>query len=108
MAASASVTVAVFGNGSINAVRMAVTAYKEEMDRVAGPKCNDHLSNIELEKEHARNFLRSQAVFDSVANFGSSRRIEEARELFIQSVESDFNIYQCLNEGRNPLAGWET
>jgi atlastin len=91
-----------------NAVRMAITAYKDEMSKLAGPRVNDYLPSIELEKEHMRTFLLSQSVFDSVANFGSKRSIEDARELFVQQIESDFEVFQSLNEGRNPLAGWET
>jgi atlastin len=91
-----------------NATRMANDAYKEEMSKIAGPRCRDYVSHLNLEETHMRSFLRSQAIFDSVANFGSKRSIEEAKESFVKQIEAEFEVYQSLNEGRNPLAGWET
>jgi atlastin len=91
-----------------NAVRMAIAAYKEYMDEIAGPRCNDFWKPHELEEEHHKVFRRSLETFDSIANFGSKRGIEEARHEFLKEINSGYEIYQSLNEGRNPLAGWET
>lgn len=91
-----------------NAVKMALSSYRDEMNKVSGPKCRDFLPKTEIEKVHSLNSLRALEIFDSVANFGSKRLIDEAKQDFVSQIEADFDIYQSLNEGRNPLAGWET
>jgi atlastin len=47
-------------------------------------------------------------VFNSIANFGSKKSIEAARQQLLDQVASGWEIYESLNKGRNPLAGIET
>jgi atlastin len=91
-----------------SAVQLALSDYKSSMDRLVGPKCSTYLKQEELVQEHQRSVERSLEQFDSVATFGSSRNIEEARETLVQKLLERYEIYTSLNEGRNPLAGLET
>jgi atlastin len=91
-----------------NAVHLAVTAYKEEMDRIAGPRCSNYVRPEELQEEHGMIRSKALTVFESVATFGSRNSIDQAKGKFLDQVEDNFQVYESLNTGRNPLAGMET
>lgn len=90
-----------------NAVHMAVARYKETMNRVAGPHATNFMRLEELREEHALCRSKSVAVFDSMANFGNRKGIDSARDELIGEITTSLEIYESLNEGRNPLAGVE-
>jgi atlastin len=46
--------------------------------------------------------------FESIANFGSARAIQEAKNEVIKSIEESYDLYSKLNQSRNPLFGLET
>ena len=91
-----------------NAIQMALAAYKEEMDRVAGPNCTNWLPPDELTQEQDELVARGLQVFESVANFGNATAIEAARQQLVSQLKAQFEVYHSLNQGRNPLAGFET
>ena len=90
-----------------NALHMAVTNYKENMNRVAGPHCSNYIRVEELKEEHAKWKRASVAVFNSMANFGNAKGIDAARGELLDEMSSAWEFYESLNEGRNPLAGFE-
>ena len=91
-----------------NAVHMAVANYKEAMDHISGPHCSNYIRPEELKDEHKLTVAKSLEVFDSIATFGGQKSIDEAREKLMQQLGSAFEVYESLNNGRNPLAGLET
>jgi atlastin len=91
-----------------NAVNMAVAQYKDYMNRISGPKCNNYIRPAELHDDHRQLLKRSLALFDSVATFGSKRAIGGCRQTVIDHLSDEFEVYASLNAGRNPLAGLET
>jgi atlastin len=91
-----------------NAVNMAIAQYKDYMNRISGPKCNNYLRPSELQDDHRQLVKRSLALFDSMATFGSKRAIGGSRQTVIDQLNDEFEIYASLNAGRNPLAGLET
>ena len=90
-----------------NALNLAIKAYKERMDRVAGPQCSNYVRTEELAEEHKQNVTRSLEVFASIANFGSKRSIDQSKRDLMQKIGSDYEVYAKLNDGRNPLLGME-
>lgn len=90
-----------------NAVQIAVAEYKEKMNRVAGPHCTNYMRLEELRGDHSLSKRQCLAKFDSIANFGNKKNIDSARDILIQEITSSLEIYESLNEGRNPLAGFE-
>jgi atlastin len=91
-----------------NAVNLAVAQYKEYMNRISGPKCNNYIRPGELQDDHRQLLNRSLALFDSIATFGSKRAIQGCRQTTIDQINDEFQVYSSLNDGRNPLAGLET
>jgi atlastin len=91
-----------------NALNMAVTNYKETMDRIAGPRCTNYLRPDELEEEHKRATAETIKVFAEIATFGSKGSIKEARDKVEDQVQSAYDVYDSLNKSRNPLLGLET
>lgn len=90
-----------------NAVHIGTTKYKDGMDRIAGPSCSSYVSPEELKADHARIRQESLQAFETMANFGSKKNIDAAREELQAEIESFFTYYDSLNESRNPLAGFE-
>jgi atlastin len=90
-----------------NAINLAINEYKETMSRIAGPKCSNFIRPQELRDDHKMIMAKSLQVFDSMATFGSKRAIEGARSTVIDKIHDDFEVYDSLNESRNPLAGLE-
>lgn len=95
------------GANNTNATNLAIKAYKENMDRVAGPQCSNYVRSEELINEHKENVARTLEVFSSIANFGSKRSIDDSKRNLMQKIGSDFEVYEKLNDGRNPLLGME-
>uniref|UniRef100_A0A7S4AA67 GB1/RHD3-type G domain-containing protein n=1 Tax=Pseudo-nitzschia australis TaxID=44445 RepID=A0A7S4AA67_9STRA len=91
-----------------NAVNLAVSMYKDPMDRISGPACSNYIKTKELEEDHRRLLTKALREFDSIATFGSKKLIEEARRSVVDKLDKEFEVYSSLNEGRNPLAGLET
>lgn len=93
---------------NINAVNMAIAQYKETMNRIAGPKCSNYIRAEELKEDHRMLMAKSLDFFDSMATFGSRQSIQGARKTVVDQINDDFEVYESLNVGRNPLAGLET
>jgi atlastin len=91
-----------------NAVNMAINQYKDTMNRIAGPKCSNYIRADQLKDDHKLLFAKSLDLFDSIATFGRKESISGARNTVIDQINDDFQVYQSLNAGRNPLAGMET
>jgi atlastin len=91
-----------------NATSLSIRKYKEHMDQLAGAKCSHYLEPTELDKCHMRCIQECIDLFDSIANFGSSKAITESRNEVIRSIEESFEMYSKLNDSRNPLLGFET
>lgn len=95
------------GANNTNATNLAIKAYKERMDKVAGPQCSNYLKSEELAEEHRLVMMQSLEVFDSIANFGSKRSIEKSKRNLMAKIDDDFEVYGKLNDSRNPLLGME-
>lgn len=90
-----------------NAVNLAVEQYKETMNRIAGPRCSNYIRPKELKDDHQQLVAKAMDTFDSMATFGNKRQIEKARDLAVTKIAEDFEVYESLNDGRNPLGGLE-
>eukprot|EP00559_Dactyliosolen_fragilissimus_P009026 CAMPEP_0184865574 /NCGR_PEP_ID=MMETSP0580-20130426/18523_1 /TAXON_ID=1118495 /ORGANISM="Dactyliosolen fragilissimus" /LENGTH=660 /DNA_ID=CAMNT_0027364843 /DNA_START=41 /DNA_END=2023 /DNA_ORIENTATION=+ len=95
------------GANNANATSISISTYKEEMDKVAGPKCSDFLQTEVFAACHERAYNNSMATFDGIANFGSQKGIDEARDKVNSAVDESYELYLKLNESRNPLRGFE-
>eukprot|EP00535_Pseudo-nitzschia_heimii_P009152 CAMPEP_0197173506 /NCGR_PEP_ID=MMETSP1423-20130617/410_1 /TAXON_ID=476441 /ORGANISM="Pseudo-nitzschia heimii, Strain UNC1101" /LENGTH=592 /DNA_ID=CAMNT_0042622331 /DNA_START=90 /DNA_END=1868 /DNA_ORIENTATION=+ len=91
-----------------NAVNLALSRYKNYMNRISGPDCRSYIKPKELEDDHRHLMMKAMKEFDSIATFGSRSSIEEARQSVRNLISNEFEVYSSLNEGRNPLAGLET
>ncbi|KAL3904482.1 MAG: hypothetical protein SGILL_010052 [Bacillariaceae sp.] len=91
-----------------NAVNLAIAQYKDFMNRISGPNCNNYIRPGELQDDHRLLMNKSLALFDSIATFGSKKAIDGARQTVIDQVNDELAVYSSLNESRNPLAGLET
>mmetsp|Transcript_12941 Transcript_12941/g.24309 ORF Transcript_12941/g.24309 Transcript_12941/m.24309 type:complete len:630 (-) Transcript_12941:1197-3086(-) len=91
-----------------NATSLSIRKYKEQMDQLAGAKCSHYLDPTELDKCHMTCIQECIDLFDSIANFGSTKAITESRNEVIRSIEESFEMYSKLNDSRNPLLGFET
>ena len=91
-----------------NAINLAFNLYRDFMDRISGPKCTSYVKPKELEDDHRHLLLKAMQEFDSMATFGSTKSIEDARTSVLEKIRNEFDVYSSLNEGRNPLAGLET
>lgn len=91
-----------------NAERIAIDKYKVEMDQIAGPNAISYVKPEEFNKHH-RNFMRASiSLHDDMADFGRKGAIEKSRQKVVGQIAEYYEIYSKLNEGRNPLAGFET
>jgi atlastin len=90
-----------------NAINLALTEYKDQMSRIAGPHCSNYIKPEELKELHEQVVKESLEVFDSIAAFGNPKAIEKAREKVTVSIKENFEMYSSLNDSRNPLAGME-
>ena len=83
-----------------NARQMAVTRYKTEMDRWAGPKAVSYSPPEELEKHHVACLTAAMEMFDGMANFGSPDAIKLARDEVARHISKAKESYLALNESR--------
>ena len=91
-----------------NAVTLALAEYEDRMNLVAGPKCTNFIRPEELKDEHKACMAKAMKVFRSVATFGSRKNIDEAKDKLDVQIEKSWETYESLNNGRNPLLGFET
>eukprot|EP00984_Skeletonema_dohrnii_P003988 scaffold1363_cov117-Skeletonema_dohrnii-CCMP3373.AAC.10 len=91
-----------------NAVTLSITAYSDKMNTVAGPQSHDYHKPEDLALFHKEARKQALLAFDDMANFGSRKAIEEARDTVLQKLEKDYDVFVSLNSGRNPLLGFET
>eukprot|EP01082_Thalassiosira_pseudonana_P013915 g11758.t1 g11758 contig6:543997-544511(-) len=57
---------------------------------------------------HKKASKKALLAFDDMANFGSRKAIEDARDKVMKKIEKDYEVFVSLNNGRNPLLGFET
>lgn len=91
-----------------NAVTVGEEMYKRFMEDVAGPQVQDYHRPEEMVLRHKEASAKALAAFDDMATFGSRRAIEEARDAVMKKIQKDFEVFTSLNDGRNPLLGFET
>ena len=75
---------------------------------MAGPQVQDYHRPEEMVLRHKEASAKALAAFDDMATFGSRRAIEEARDAVMKKIQKDFEVFTSLNDGRNPLLGFET
>jgi atlastin len=91
-----------------NAITASIALYTEKMNKVAGPQSCDYHKPEDLALFHKESRRQALLAFDEMANFGSRKAIEEARDYVLKKLEKDFDVFVSLNSGRNPLLGLET
>jgi atlastin len=91
-----------------NAVNASVDAYAELMNDIAGPQASDYHRPEEMIAAHKKASKKALLAFDDMANFGSRKAIEDARDKVMKKIEKDYEVFVSLNNGRNPLLGFET
>merc|ERR1712150_282251 len=91
-----------------NAFEISTKLYKDRMNEMAGISCSHYIQPHEMEKSHRDLVAKCEAHFDMMANFGSMAAINKARIKMIKRINEHFELYNKLNESRNPLAGFET
>jgi len=91
-----------------NAITVSITAYTDKMNSVAGPQSHDYHKPEDLALFHKEARRQALLAFEDMANFGSRKAIEEARNTVLEKLEKDYDIFVSLNSGRNPLLGFET
>ena len=91
-----------------NAVTLSIASYTDKMNTVAGPQAHDYHKPEDLALFHKEARKQALLAFDGMANFGSRKAIEEARNTVLQKLEKDYDVFASLNAGRNPLLGFET
>lgn len=90
------------------AISASVDAYTDLMNAVAGPQANDYHKPDELLLKHKEASFRALKAFEDIANFGNRKAIEEAKAKVMAKIAKDYEVFLSLNEGRNPLLGFET
>ena len=91
-----------------NAVTLCINSYTDKMNAVAGPQALDYHKPEDLALFHKEARRQALLAFDDMANFGSRKAIEEARDAVLQKFEKDYDVFVSLNSARNPLLGFET
>lgn len=90
-----------------NAVNLAMSEYKENMNRIAGPHCSSYIKPEELKELTDQVMRECLEVFEGIATFGNKKDIEKARKQLKATMDENFEMYSSLNDSRNPLAGIE-
>jgi len=93
---------------NVNAINASTETYTELMNVVAGPQAHDYHRRDVLIAKHKEASSRALLAFDEMANFGSRSSIEEARDNVMRKIAKDYEVFLSLNDGRNPLLGFET
>jgi len=91
-----------------NAITVSTETYTELMNEIAGPHVHDYHQAEELMTRHREASKRALSAFVDMANFGSRKAIDDAREKVLLKISKDFEVFRSLNDGRNPLLGLET
>jgi len=91
-----------------NAINASVEAYSDIMTVVAGPQASDYHRPDDLMAKHQEAYEKAMLEFDDMANFGSRKAIIDAKEKVVQKIAKDYEVFVSLNDGRNPLLGFET
>jgi len=91
-----------------NATDISTKKYKMEMDHLAGIRCARYIQPDELQEKHDNFVSQSESLFDGMANFGSGNGITKAKLKMRECINDHYELYNKLNESRNPLAGLET
>lgn len=91
-----------------NAVNASVDVYTDLMNFFAGPHVNDYHRPNELLAKHQEASSKAMSAFDDIANFGNREAIKEARAKVMQKITKDYDVFMSMNDGRNPLLGFET
>ena len=91
-----------------NAINASVEAYSDFMTVVAGPQASDYHRPDDLMTKHQEAYEKAMLEFDERANFGSRKAIIDAKEKVVQKIAKDYEVFVSLNDGRNPLLGFET
>lgn len=91
-----------------NAINASVEAYSDIMTAVAGPQASDYHRPDDLMAKHQEAYEKAMLEFDDLANFGSRKAIIDAKEKVVQKIAKDYEVFVSLNDGRNPLLGFET
>jgi len=91
-----------------NAITVSIASYTDKMNSVAGPQSHDYHKPEDLALFHKEARRQALLAFDDMANFGSRKAIEEARNTVLEKLEKDYDVFVSLNAGRNPLLGFET
>jgi hypothetical protein len=91
-----------------NAMAAGMEAYMNLMNEVAGPQAHDYHRPEEMEVKHREASEKALKAFDDMANFGNRKAIEEARDVVLKKIDKDYQVFVSLNDGRNPLLGFET
>jgi len=91
-----------------NAINVSVGIYAEVMNAMAGPMVNEYHQKDVLMAKHKEAIERVLLAFDDMANFGSRTAIVEARDKVMEKIANDYQVFMSLNDGRNPLLGFET
>lgn len=90
-----------------NALAQALNEYKSNMDLVAGPRCSNYIQPRELLEEHETNHAKAMKLFNSMATFGSRKSVDVVEKKLTTQLEQQWQVYESLNSGRNPLLGLE-
>jgi len=85
-----------------NAFQRALTCYKREMDKFAGPQCSVHIEPKELIKHHNVALAGSKLLFKGLANMGGRSAITSAQQELSKEIGEEFARYQTMNDQRNP------
>jgi len=91
-----------------NAFEISTKMYKETMNDMAGISCTHYIQPPDLTQSHRDLVTKCEAHFDTMANFGSLAGIRKAKIKMAQRINEHFELYNKLNDSRNPLAGFET
>jgi len=91
-----------------NAINASTDTYNEMMNEIAGPQANDYHQSEKITAMHREASEKALLSFENMANFGSRSAIGDAREKVLQKIAKDFEVFKSLNDGRNPLLGFET
>ena len=90
------------------AIDTTMTKYVKEMDQYVGPDISAFRKEDDLYEFHDRVLSKCMKEFNHIATFGSMKAIEIARNKVVEDITQRFYLYEKLNQGRNPLAGFET
>ena len=71
-------------------------------DNIADISQTGCIKPTEIEAEHLRLRQSSLALFKDMADFGSQRSIQAAREKVLNEIDRSSRLYEKLNESRNP------